>query len=808
MSVHVSVIQDLKAVYPTLEIVDWCLSGVSWIMNRYTDVPKVINHSTWKRISPAMIAAFQAEYDTFLRGFDLFILAHPSVFALAFEKYGKPILMLNTTRYDLPYCYSQDLKGRQEYTACLQRLSAAGRLHIVSNNRADQLYLKTGTGLDSQLIPSLCLYTGVQYAPTKPQFLLYHGTLPETHPLIAARQERHAWSDITSYRGLISVPYETSLMSLFEYFTAGMPLFVPSKTYWAANQSLCSVSWYWGATLPEDLAPFKDLSLWMELSDIYSSLQSPNTKYFDSMEHLVHLLETFDYVDDRAFRQARADSIKTEWKRIFQRIQSDAFWTQSPRHLCYNRLPLLANVVFDINYGGSGVAPQHAYPTRTPLCNGDVVFVKTEYLEWVLQRQPLPDSITLVTGVSDVSPSTEICKAICANPKIRQWIGCNLPISHPKVVKLPISVGEPERENGNHDVLVRLHANRIPWDEKHDDVCVPYHGETHASRSLPSTLPKLPYEDYMQELSRHRFVVCQRGNGLDTHRVCEVLLMGSVPVLESSPLDDLYAQFNCLIVDSFDSIDTSAFTWDDAKAEAFLDVFWLRDGLRERLLPPTACRVANTGQIQLSQEMGQWISKYASDRRFTRYLEIGTWNGRGSTCCFYDGFSRRTDTPLLQSYEVHPERVAEASRCWMDVPSIRVIHGRVLQDEPTPEEVDALFPDRVRTWHAEDLLNCKTCPYVAPEDPEVVLLDGAEYLTQFEFDRVFREMPSVRVYLLDDTMVAKTQRIVAYLLAQPDWVRVAYSDTQRNGWAVFERTLSGNATDTDPGAYTESADST
>lgn len=787
MSVHVSVIQDLKATYPTLEIVDWCLSGVSWIMNRYTDVPKVINHMTWKKISPAMVAAFQAEYDSFLREFDLFILAHPSVFALVFEKYNKPILMLNTTRYDLPYCYSGDLRGRQDYIACLKRLSAAGRLHIVSNNRADQLYLKQATGLDSPVLPSLCLYTGVQYAPTKPQFLLYHGSLPEAHPLIAARQERHAWSDITAYRGLISIPYETSLMSLFEYFTAGMPLFFPSKSYWTAHPSLCSISWYWDTRLPPELAEFKDLGFWMNHSDIYSSLASPNTHYFDSMEHLIQLLETFKYVDDRAFRQSRAESVKTEWKRIVQRIQSDAFWTQAPRHLCYNRLPLLANVVFDTNYAGSGVAPQHTYPIRTPLQSGDVVFVKTEYLEWVLQRQPLPDAITLVTGVSDVSPPVALCESICANPKVRQWIGCNLPISHPKVIKLPIGVGEPERENGKHDVLVRLHAERTPWEEKSSDICVPYHGETHASRSLTPTLPKLPFEEYMRELSRHRFVVCQRGNGLDTHRVCEVLLMGSVPVLEHSPLDDLYSQFNCLLVNSFDSFDTSTFTWNEAKQEAFLDVFWLRDGLRERLLPPTASRVANTGQIQLSQEMGQWISRYAADRRFTRYLEIGTWNGRGSTCCFYDGFTRRSDAPRLQSYEVHPERVAEASRLWMEVPSIRVIHGRVLQDPPTPEEVDALFPDRVRVWHAEDMLNWKTCSYVAPEDPEVVLLDGAEYLTQFEFDRVFRDMPSVQVFLLDDTKEAKTRGITAALLAHPDWVRVAYSDTQRNGWAVFER---------------------
>lgn len=199
--------------------------------------------------------------------------------------------------------------------------------------------------------------------------------------------------------------------------------------------------------------------------------------------------------------------------------------------------------------------------------------------------------------------------------------------------------------------------------------------------------------------------------------------------------------------------------------------------------------VENTGQIQLTQPFGQWIAKYAADTRFQRYLEIGTWNGRGSTCCMYDGFAKRTDSPSLQSYEIDKQRAAEATGLWKSVPQIHIIHGRVLPDNHCPvyDEVRALFPTVNSSWHAEDVHNFWSCPYVPIQDPEVVLLDGAEYLTQFEFDRVFKACPSVQVYLLDDTLTAKTPFINSYLLNDPDWTRVAYSDTERNGWAVFER---------------------
>ena len=264
------------------------------------------------------------------------------------------------------------------------------------------------------------------------------------------------------------------------------------------------------------------------------------------------------------------------------------FWTKEPRHLCYNRLPLLADSVYDINYTGSGVTAQHTYPYRDPSLPGDIVFVKTDYLDWYLIHRKITVPITLVTGVSDLAPTPRACEQIIANPLITKWIGCNILVSHPKIIKVPIGVGEPERINGNHSVLKRLHESRVSWDEKLDNVCIPWcTKDNHVSRTINPTLPKLEFEDYMGEISKHKFVVCPRGYGIDTHRVCEVLLMGSVPVLEHSGLDDMYSQWPCLLVDSFESINTNTFIWDDTKYQAFLDIFWLKDSFKYKLFPPT-----------------------------------------------------------------------------------------------------------------------------------------------------------------------------------------------------------------------------
>jgi hypothetical protein len=199
--------------------------------------------------------------------------------------------------------------------------------------------------------------------------------------------------------------------------------------------------------------------------------------------------------------------------------------------------------------------------------------------------------------------------------------------------------------------------------------------------------------------------------------------------------------------------------------------------------------VENTGQIRLTQPLGQWISKYAADPRFSRYLEIGTWNGRGSTCCFYDGFSKRSDPHLLQSLETDRARFKEARGLWKQIESIHILHGRVLPDNkcPTFEEVQRVHSNIQKGWHTEDVRNFWSCPHIPMFDPHVILLDGAEYLTWFEFLFMI-ETSTASVYILDDTMSSKCPKIVEWFSQHPEWKCIA-SGTDRNGWAIYETDL-------------------
>lgn len=330
MDLHISVIADLKdLLHDRWDITDWCLSGHSWVFARKQQFPQVINPDTWIRLNTEMIREFQAKYDDFLSGFDGFICGHPNGFVMLFEKYDKPILMVNTCRYDLPFCISKNRHMLQEYRACLHRLQAQGRLIAVSNSRADQLYTRLNAGIETTYIPSLCAYTGMRYAPTRSTFLFYNTAPPSTatlHPLIthkSAMKSPYSWADIGTFRGIIYWPYEVSTMSMFEHFTANMPMFFPSQKM-ESELTLQSLSAYWGGAaaasggggggeLPHVL---QDVQTWIDHADWKTVFSiSPNVYFYDSWQHLCELLENFVWnaTDDR---EPHRQGIRDAWTRL------------------------------------------------------------------------------------------------------------------------------------------------------------------------------------------------------------------------------------------------------------------------------------------------------------------------------------------------------------------------------------------------------------------------------------------------------------------------------------------------------------
>jgi hypothetical protein len=70
-----------------------------------------------------------------------------------------------------------------------------------------------------------------------------------------------------------------------------------------------------------------------------------------------------------------------------------------------------------------------------------------------------------------------------------------------------------------------------------------------------ATVTHLPYEEYLEAMNEHQFVLCPSGNGIGSSRNWETLYMGKVPVMEDHPYKrELFKDFPVLFVKDFSEV--------------------------------------------------------------------------------------------------------------------------------------------------------------------------------------------------------------------------------------------------------------
>lgn len=237
------------------------------------------------------------------------------------------------------------------------------------------------------------------------------------------------------------------------------------------------------------------------------------------------------------------------------------------KYVFYNYFPLISDHIADLR--NSHVIAHHNFAPFIidNIKHGDTVFVKTDLLpEFFNSIFPkIKNKFFLINGSSDNEIDNKYLNFV-NDDKIIKWFGFNITIEHDKIFKIPIGFEENELLGGNQILLDKLFSIQMEFKDKTNKLLITNFGNTHSSRTNLNKLfntnndfivhykERLPFEQFMQKINQYKFVLSPRGNGVDTHRFWEILLMGSVPVVETSGLDSLYNKFPCIIVESFDKI--------------------------------------------------------------------------------------------------------------------------------------------------------------------------------------------------------------------------------------------------------------
>jgi hypothetical protein len=194
------------------------------------------------------------------------------------------------------------------------------------------------------------------------------------------------------------------------------------------------------------------------------------------------------------------------------------------------------------------------------------------------------------------------------------------------------------------------------------------------------------------------------------------------------------------------------------------------------------------GQITPDSDFGKRLTELAKDTQYSTYLEVGTWNGEGSTLCLYKGIHQRKNAHLY-TVETNQKMYEAACKFYTPKPdNLTLLKGRMgnqimevnhIMSHEKYRDVETHF----KLHYTQDVVDLLQSPLITDiTSVDVVLLDGGEFTGIGDFNAIMKLNP--KVIALDDIYVLKNEACHEYLLSNKSWKLVA-SGFDRNGWSIF-----------------------
>ena len=212
----------------------------------------------------------------------------------------------------------------------------------------------------------------------------------------------------------------------------------------------------------------------------------------------------------------------------------------------------------------------NAHPHTNPHFEaGSIVFCKIDAVLLLFEKLRLTRKrIILVTGEGDFPCDAFRQKFLPKN--VVHWFSTNVTHLHPRVTALPLGLGtahDPVTLKASE--LLAAAKKEIPKDQW---LYVSFRPETnrgvrqkiydhfqHRSQHESWITFQPPgasasHELFLAELTRHHFVLCPPGNGVDTHRLWEALTAGSYPIVWNSKAMKPFEALPILFVNDVEEI--------------------------------------------------------------------------------------------------------------------------------------------------------------------------------------------------------------------------------------------------------------
>lgn len=201
-----------------------------------------------------------------------------------------------------------------------------------------------------------------------------------------------------------------------------------------------------------------------------------------------------------------------------------------------------------------------------------------------------------------------------------------------------------------------------------------------------------------------------------------------------------------------------------------------------------------SGQIQNNSNFGKILKTIAQRVDVKSIVEIGTWNGLGSTLCILESIQNKEAAFI--SIELIKEMYSQAKNNLKDYSNkVTLLNGTIVSAEDLNwfdiEEAKHNFKpierEHFNLYYLKEIEAIRVANNVLNQIPKTIdflILDGGEYSTYPEWQIL---KSRTKIVALDDTTVLKTKKIRSELLSDNEWQLVTEDQSDRNGYAIFER---------------------
>jgi len=224
-----------------------------------------------------------------------------------------------------------------------------------------------------------------------------------------------------------------------------------------------------------------------------------------------------------------------------------------------------------INYNEKDIITQDSF---LEFCNNnDICFIKTDYFYlnnqqhiWRGSLHPTKINDIIVVGHSDYSVTDEISNQFklifCINKETNNTNTFGLPLGitsdcddtpiHPIYGNKSIMI-DVINEKIDKDNLLYLNFSIHTFPSVRYFVYNKFNKENWVKIGTP--IPTIDgRKQYLKDIKSSKFVLCPRGNGIDTHRIWESLYMGSIPIVIYENAHHLFTDLPILFIKNWDEI--------------------------------------------------------------------------------------------------------------------------------------------------------------------------------------------------------------------------------------------------------------